>query len=239
MNRENLVARVGRVEARHEPKDWRWASENRDAVAAHWAKRMAERPKMFNGRVLLVGACALESDVFRASYFETGFADFLAWRDLGYPDPSVANAFAMGALQGSDGAFICGVMGGHTSNAGRVYFPSGTPDPSDLRPDGTVDLAASVVRELEEETGLKPAGYRIADRWIVVQRWPAVALLRPVFLAEPAEAAAERIRGNIAGQDEPELADVRVIRGPADVDERSMPVFLQTFFRWSFAEAQR
>jgi 8-oxo-dGTP pyrophosphatase MutT (NUDIX family) len=227
-----------RVDARCEPRAWPWAEENRAAIARNWAELTADRPSLFNGRVLLIADLALESETCRARYFETDFADFIGWRDFGYPDTTIANGFAMGALRGSDGAYICGVMAGHTANAGRVYFPAGTPDRSDLRPDGTVDLAASVTRELKEETSLSANSYEIAEHWIVVRQWPAVAFLRPITFAEPAAAVAERIRANIAQQSEPELADARVIRGPEDIDPHRMPLFLQSFFRAAFA-AQR
>src|SRR5207302_1142287 len=98
-------------------------------------------------------------DRFSACYFDADFADFLAWRDWGFPDRSVFNGFGMGALRCSDGAFVLGEMGHHTANAGRIYFPSGTPDPDDIR-DGAVDIAGSVAREVEEETGLTSADYR-------------------------------------------------------------------------------
>jgi 8-oxo-dGTP pyrophosphatase MutT (NUDIX family) len=234
VNRDLLITRVARVDARCEAKAWSWAEENRAAIDRNWATRTADKPKMFNGRVLLIADMALEEEACRATYFETNFADFLGWRDLGYPDRTIANGFAMGALQGSDGAYICGVMGGHTANAGRIYFPSGTPDRSDLRPDGSVDLATSVTRELKEETSLPSDSYEVADSWIVVRQWPSVAFLRPITFAEPAEAVAERIRANIARQSDPELSDVRVIRGPDDVDPHVMPLFLQSFFRAAF-----
>jgi hypothetical protein len=235
MNREISTSRVARVEAVCAPFDWRWAHENREAIAANWAERAAGKPQMFNGRVLLVSRYEEAGETVRPTFFETDFASFLGWRDLGYPDDTITNGFAMAALQGSDGAYVCGVMGGGTANAGRVYFPAGTPDRSDLRPDGTVDLAGSVTRELGEEAELFPGADRIADHWIVVRQWPALAFLRPVIFAEPAEAVAARGRAAVAAQDEPELAGACVIRGPGDIDDR-MPMFLRTFFRWAFGE---
>lgn len=236
MDRAVAISRVARVDAVCASFDWAWARANREAIAANWAQRSAGKPQMFNGRVLLMSRYEEAGEAVRPTYFATDFADFLGWRDLGYPDATIANGFAMAALQGSDGGYVCGVMGGGTANAGRVYFPSGTPDLSDLRPDGSVDLAGSVTRELEEETGLVPDAGRIADHWIVVRQWPAVAFLRPVVVPEPAEAVAARIRAAVAAQAEPELSGARVIRDLRDIDEAAMPQFLQTFFRWAFAQ---
>src|SRR3712207_6537155 len=109
-----------------------------------------------------------------------------------------------------------------------------TPDPSDLRPDGTVDLATSLTRELAEETGLHEGDYHVDDEWIIVQRWPTIALLRMVSLPVPAEEGAARIRATIAAQQEPELQDLRIVRGAEDIDPERMPLFLQSFFGWVF-----
>jgi 8-oxo-dGTP pyrophosphatase MutT (NUDIX family) len=233
---ESEIRRVARVDARCRPKEWRWAEENRGPIEENWKRRTADKPKMFNGRVLLLQSVEFEQDACRNVYFETSYADFIAWIDGGYPDRSIANGFAMGALRGSDGAYLCGVMSAHTVNAGRIYFAAGTPDLSDLRPDGTVDLATSLTRELHEETGLPEGDYRVEDGWIVVRRWPTVALLREVTLPVTAEEGAARIRANIAAQREPELQDVRIVRGPDDIDPERMPLFLQSFFRWTFAQ---
>ena len=234
MSDEAVIRRVARIEARCRPFAWSWAEQNRGLIEAVWKRRTADKPKMFNGRVLLLQNVEFEADLCRNTYFETNYADFIAWIDQGYPDRDIANGFAMGALRGSDGAFICGVMGADTVNAGRIYFAAGTPDLSDLRPDGSVDLATSLTRELFEETGLTEGEYRVEDEWIIVQRWPTVALLRLVTLPMTAAEGADRIRAAIAAQHEPELQDVRIIRGPEDIDPQKMPLFLQSFFRWSF-----
>jgi 8-oxo-dGTP pyrophosphatase MutT (NUDIX family) len=237
MNRDLLITRVPKVEARYEPMEWAWAKQNQEQIRANWQRRLANTPQMFNGRVLLLRHVELTPDLCRNTYFEVDYADLIGWIDMGHPDRSIANGFAMGALRGSDGAFICGVMDGHTANAGRVYFPAGTPDRSDLKPDRSVNLAASLTRELFEETGLSEGDYHVEDEWIIVQRWPSVALMRLVTLPVPAEEGAEKIRATIAKQDPPELSDVRIIRGPDDIDPQTMPLYLQSFFRWTFDQA--
>ena len=119
----DFIRRFARIEARCEARPWPWAEERREAIAAHWARRAADRPRMFNGRVLLIGDYAIEGDVFRATYFATDYADFLFWLDHGGPDRSVFNGFAMGAGQGSDGGYVLGVMNAHTATAGKVTNP--------------------------------------------------------------------------------------------------------------------
>jgi 8-oxo-dGTP pyrophosphatase MutT (NUDIX family) len=234
VNRGIEIRRVSRVEACCRPYDWAWPKQNRAFIEENWKRRTAGKPQMFNGRVLLLQDVAFEQDLCRNTYFEVDYADFVAWIDKGYPDPAIANGFAMGALRGSDGAYICGVMGSGTTNAGRVYFAAGTPDPNDMRPNGTVDLATSLTRELAEETGLHEGDYHVDDEWIIVQRWPTIALLRMVTLPVTAEEGAAKIRANIARQHEPELQDVRIIRGAEDIDPERMPLFLQSFFSWIF-----
>ena len=85
------------------------------------------------------------------------------------------------------------------SNAGRIYFPSGTPDLDDIR-DGAVDISGSVARELEEETGLAPGDYRSEPDWHCVYTGPAVAMIRILRVDMPGEALRARIEANLALQ---------------------------------------
>jgi 8-oxo-dGTP pyrophosphatase MutT (NUDIX family) len=182
---------------------------------------------LWNGRVLLGRDPVLSEDRFAATYFETDFASFLAWRDWGFPDKAVFNGFGMGALRASDGAFVLGVMGEHTSNAGRIYFPSGTPDPDDIKGD-TLDIPGSVVREIEEETGLKPADYRAEADWHCVVSGPAIALIRTLDIDMPGEAVRARIESNLAAQAHPELAGIHLVRERRDLTA-TMPRFVTAF----------
>src|ERR1700694_3578508 len=146
-----VIHRVATLDLGFQPTPWSFADERRADIDAHFAIKQREKP-IWNGRILLARDPVFTGERFSACYFEADFASFLAWRDWGFPDKDVFNVFGMGALRCSDGAFVLGEMGQHTSNAGRIYFPSGTPDLDDLS-DGTVDIRGSVAREVVGENG--------------------------------------------------------------------------------------
>ena len=207
-----------------EPRPWRFAEARRAEIDAHFAARRAERPQIWNGRVVLANRCRIADRSLTGGCFETDFASFLAWRDWDFPDADATNVFAMGALRGSDGAFLLGVMGAHTANAGRVYFPAGTPEPEDIA-DGALDLAANVVREVAEETGLAAQDYVAAPGWHAVPTGRRLALMKLLAADAPAPELQRRMREHIARDAHPELADIRIVRGPADFDPM-MPSFV-------------
>ena len=222
-----VIHRVTSLDLAVEPWRWPFAEQRRTEIEAHFARLVREKPKMWNGRVLLGRNPVFSGERFSADYFETDFASFIAWRDWGFPDSGVFNGFGMGALRCADGAFVLGEMGQHTSNAGRIYFPSGTPDLDDIR-DGTVDISGSVARELEEETGLAPADYRSDAQWHCVFTGPAVAMIRILRVDMPGEALAARIVGNLALQQSPELSAIHLVRGTGDLTA-AMPRFVTAF----------
>lgn len=228
------IVALDRVEARIEAFDWGFARERADEIAVHWAKLTVGKPSMFNGRIMLQHRAAIEDGVFRAGYFGADYAAFLAWRDFGQPAPAIRNGFAMAALRAADGAFLLGRMGDHTANAGKVYFAAGTPDEEDVRPDGTLDLAGSVTRELCEETGLTLDEISVAERWMAVIVPGRVAFMRPVGIELPAEAARELMLARIARQDEPELSDIVVVRNLADCAAYDMPPFMTSYLAHMF-----
>lgn len=223
------IVELSGLEARVEPYDWAFRRERAEEIASHWAQISAGKPAMFDGRVMLQHRATMENGIFRAGYFETDYSAFMSWRDFGHPGPVVRNGFAMAALRASDGAFLCGVMGNHTANPGKVYFAAGTPDRSDARPDGTLDLAGSVTRELEEETGLTGREIIVRDSWTAVVMQGRIAFMRPVLVALPAEKARALMLSRMATQDEPELADIAIVRGPDDASRLDMPPFMRPY----------
>ena len=87
---------------------WDFAQARAEEIAAHWRRRSAEQPNLFNGRVLMLTRHAVEGRTLRGEFIETDFADFLAWREFGFPASNACNGFSMAALRGSDGAFLLG-----------------------------------------------------------------------------------------------------------------------------------
>jgi 8-oxo-dGTP pyrophosphatase MutT (NUDIX family) len=221
-----VIHRVAALDLSLQPWPWPFADRRRADVDAHFAIKQREKP-IWNGRVLLGRNPDFTKDRFSASYFEADFASFLAWRDWGFPDREVFNGFGMGALRCHDGAFILGEMGQHTSNAGRIYFPSGTPDLDDIS-DGAVDMAGSVAREVEEETGLTTADYRAGAHWDCVVSGSAIAMIRMLNVDLTGEELRAKIEANLARQHQPELSAIHLVRQSSDFTA-AMPRFVTAF----------
>jgi len=228
-----VIHRISALDLPVERWSWPFAEARRAEIDAHFAEKQREKPAMWNGRVLLGRNPVFSANRLSASYFETDFASFLSWRDWGFPDPGVFNGFGMGALRCADGAFVMGEMGAHTSTAGRIYFPAGTPDPDDIVGD-RVDIAGNVRRELEEETGLTPLDYKADPHWDCVTTGAAIALIRILDVAVSAEALRARIEANLKRQKQPELAAIHLVRARADISA-AMPRFVAAFIERQFA----
>lgn len=223
------VVPVAQLDLAFQPQPWPFAQQRRPEIDAHFAALQRDNPTLWNGRVLMLHSHGLAGDVFRGAYLETDFASLLAWRDWGFPDSRIRNNFAVPAVRSADGAFLLGVMGAHTANAGRVYFPCGTPDPDDVQGD-KVDLDASLRRELQEETGLDPAELDLLQGWYTVFDGPRIAQVRILQARASAAELQARVLAFLESQTSPELADIRMVGGPAELDPR-MPSYATAFLR--------
>jgi 8-oxo-dGTP pyrophosphatase MutT (NUDIX family) len=221
-----VIHRVTTLDFSLQPWSWPFAAVRRADIDAHFAIKAREKP-IWNGRVLLGRHPDFSNGRFSASYFEADFASFLAWRDWGFPDRQVFNGFGMGALRCRDGAFVLGEMAPHTSNAGRIYFPSGTPDLDDIS-DGAVDIAGSIAREVEEETGLTSADYRAAAHWDCVVSGSVIATIGILQVDLTGEELRAKIEANLARQQQPEFAAIHLVRETRDLTA-AMPRFVTAF----------
>jgi len=223
------IHRVTTLDLTLAPWTWPFAVKNSEAIVENFAAQQAKKPALFNGRVLLMREPQVIGERLTATYFESDFATYLTWRDFGFPGDGIFSGFGMGALRDADGVYVMGEMSQHTANGGRVYFPSGTPDPSDLIGD-RVDIEGSIVREVEEETGLTPADYTARSEFRCVIAKPAVAIVQVLDLKTSAAAAKQTILNNIAREELPEFSDVHLIRNAADITP-AMPRYVAAFIR--------
>lgn len=219
---------LDRLDMRLDPGPCALSAENRPAIDAHFASRVAAQPGIWNGPILLLVEHRIEAGLLSGRYAQADYASLLWLLATEPPHKQARNAFAMGALRGADGCFVLARMAPWTANAGRIYFAAGTPDPSDVTPDGRVDLDGSLLRELAEETGIAAEEVTPAAQWTALRDTRRLALLREIVAADEAEALAARIRAHIAREERSEIDAVIVARGPDDLAE-GMPPFIRSY----------
>ena len=227
------VVHLDRLQLAFAPKPWAFATERRAEIDAWFAARQRENPALWNGHVLLLHDHAIAGGIFSGRYFETDYASFAAWRAWGRPPEAICDCFGAAAIIAADGACLLGVMGPHTINSGHVYFPCGTPDRNDLVGDH-VDLDLSVRRELKEETGLDITEFAAEPGWTTVFDGSCIANIKVLHNRENAHTLRARILECLAYERQPELADIRIVRSPADFDPE-MPRFVTAFLANWFA----
>jgi hypothetical protein len=71
---------------------------------------------------------------------------------------------------------------------------------------------------MAEETGLDRDAYEAEDGWYCVLGKPHIAHFKLLHARENAGALRARILAHLAREAAPELADVRIVRGPVDLD---------------------
>ena len=227
------VFHLDRLDLSFASKPWAWAEKHRAEIDAWFADMRRKKPALWNGRVLMMHRQVIEHGLLRGEFLETDYASFSAWKHRGRPHAEVRDCFSAAAIQSSDGAFLLGVMGAHTFNAGRVYFPCGTPDPNDIV-GGKVDFEHSVRRELLEETGLAMEDLTPEPGWTMVVDGALIAQIKVLRARESAKVLHDRIIAFLSREKKPELTDIRVVYGPGDFDQ-TMPRFVTAFLASRFA----
>ena len=194
-------------------------------IAADWARATAENPKLFNGRVLLFDRPELRGGVLKSAARPVDFAAFHYWLFRDDRDPRLANLFAAAAPLSSDGRLILGRMGEGTLLEGSVKLACGTPDLNDVTADGRVDLEASLLRELAEETGLDGTTARADPDFLLVDDFPFVAIVRVLRFAEPAAVLLERAAAFLAADPDPELSAVLAVATATEARALGVPPY--------------
>lgn len=232
------VRHVDRLDLGLDNSAWAFAQARRAEIDALFVALKRAQPALFNGRVLLLHRYTIDNGTMRGAFLEADYASFVAWQRWGREDAGIYDCFAAAAIQSADGAFLLGVMGSHTYNAGQIYFPCGTPDPSDIVNGAIVDFDVSVWRELQEETGLDQDALTSEPGWNLVFEGSLIAAIKVMRSPLAAEPLRAQILGNLARERQPELSDIRIMRSPADFDP-AMRGFARAFLAHRFAGVEK
>jgi len=229
------VTRVERLDLMLSDRPWPFAVERRAEIDADFAKRCRANPHLWNGKVLLLHRYSIADAVFHGEFLTADYASLLAWKSWAPPDAGVFNAFSAIAVVSSDGAVLLGEMGPSTANAGKIYFPCGTPDMDDVS-QGQVDFEHSAARELEEETGLDTRTLDVEPGWLIVKTGILIAAIKVAHARENAATLTGHAERYIASERQAELSAIHMIRNLAEVTDK-MPDFVRAFVE--YFQAQR
>lgn len=227
------IVHVDRLELSYEPMRWAYADENRRDIDAVFKQAQAAKPALFNGRVLVMHRSAVEGGVMSGGFLETDYASFTYWVTAGRPDAGICDCFGAAAVMSADGAFLLGEMASHTFSAGQIYFPCGTPDANDIV-GRRVDFDMNVRRELKEETGIDDADLSEEAGWTLAIEKGLVCAVKVLRSPHDAVALRTQMLRHLARERQPELADIKIIRGEKDFSDNMLP-FARRFLKYRFA----
>lgn len=206
---------------------WAFAAEHRPRIAAHWQKKKAQHPGVWNGDVLVCVRHDIRNGVLAAEFVKTDYASFVAWLDWGSPGGMARNCFGAPVVQTSDRAIIFGEMAGTTLNGGKIYPPSGSLEPRDIVDGTRVDVLGSIAMELREETGLDVSEAR-PGKLLVMADGHRLAVCQALTFPFSADEIHRRFEAH--NDSHAELAGLVTIRGSGEVSDR-MPGFAKEIVR--------
>ena len=190
----------------------------------HWQQRQKQNPALFNGRIFILLRHHVADSQLIGEYAPTDFASYLYWREHDYCDASVRDGFGSAILRSAEGDILLGCAGAHTINAGRAYLPGGFVDARDVRADGTVDIDASVAREVLEETGILWSEFERRSGYWLSLSGPLLSIGIELVHADQSETLRRRITDHNAREERPEIAEILILRNAAAAaDQRIMP----------------
>lgn len=232
------VERVAQCRLKVDATTWRYASEYAARIEAHWQRRIAQSPAMFNGVIHLMHSQASKRETFSGLFLRSDFKSYLHWREAGFPEAGVRDGFGSALIRSAEGHFVLGRQRAGNINAGLAYLPGGFIDQRDVMTDGTIDLDGSIVRELAEETGLTAADVRIAPGTIMTYCGALVAMSREIVSPLSSEQLRGRILAHIAGDPQSELIDAVIVRSAADLGtDAAMHPYARQLLAWLFAQS--
>lgn len=236
--RPGKVIRVEACELTVRDEVWAFARAHAAAIDAHWQQRTRENPSYFNGRIYILAQSRIEDGVFFGRLIAAEFKAFLYWKEMGQPDKAVRDVFGSALIRTGDGAILLGRQRAGNMNAGLVYLPGGFIDPRDCDSEARVDIRASVLREVEEETGLRAHTLAACDGFLITTVGQQVSIAVELIGDGDAVRMSAAIREAMAHVAEPELEEIVMVRTLADLDVLPMPEYAEVLLRHVLAGHQ-
>lgn len=240
------VTRIATLRLVLGPETWAYARHNSKAIEKHWQETIAGNPVYFNGAVHMIDRIEFRDAHCEARLLATDFKSFLFWRDMGFPEEGgVLDGFGSALIKSSDGRILLGRQREGNINAGLAYLPGGFIDDRDIGPDGSVNIAESIARELREETGLDAGNHPGADLcplsgFLVTCARSHVSFAIVYESTLDARALAGKVSAHIASEAEPELAEMVAISSADKTDALAMPPYARLLIASPLAwETQR
>lgn len=225
LSRQDSVSQVARCELRLTGASWDFAQVNAAAIERHWRRRLVSNARYFNGAIQLMQDGTIDEGICRASFVRTDFKSYLYWREHGYPPADAYDAFGSAIVRSADGAVLLGLQKQGNINAGLAYLPGGFIDQRDVGPDGTIDIGASIERELTEETGLAGAEFQVQPGFWIIRCGAQLSMAREYRSPLSADALRTQILRYLAADPDPELADIVIVRAAGALDPALVPPY--------------
>ncbi len=219
------VVRLQRCELIATDRPWPFALEHAASIEQHWRKRKSENPIFFDGRIRMLADHTCTGDVLGGSLLETGFKEFLYWRESGEPEAGVRDAFASAVIRTADGGVLLGRQRPGNINTGLSYLPGGFIDANDVDAGGRIDIAASSWREVREETGLGDDVLTQQPGFLATFSGMQLSIGVEYLCQLDAAGVLDRVTAHLAADPKSELAEVVIVHRLRDLDGLAMPAF--------------
>ena len=229
----NVILPVDQVDVRLDPGPHPFERDNAEAIAENWRHEMGTNPALYDGTVVLLSALAYRDSRLVGRCHAVKYSTFMLWRK-NRDVVGAEHAYAHAMLVAGDNALVAIRMGGHTVNAGRVYFAAGSFEPVDFR-DGLVDVDFNMIREVREETGLDLSVAERGRRYHALSTPSGTVIFRRYRVTEPADEIARRISAFVATEAEPEIDGPVIVRHATDLPDGLMG-HMKPLIEWHFAD---
>ena len=238
---DGLVVQVSECDLQLSDRVWDFAELNAAAIDLHWQRRCKESPAFFNGRILMLTNYEIADGKFAGELFETDFKSFLYWRETGQsPGAGIIDGFGSALIRSCEGHVLLGQQTPGNVNGGMAYLPGGFIDRRDIEIASgrrVVNIANSIAREVEEETGLGSHDQTALPGYTLTLLPAQVSIAVTYQSPLPSQVLRTQILKHIKTEVEPELADIVIVRADKDLQSLNLVPYARVLLRHIFGTA--